>query len=216
MEDCGDEVNVQFVAAEQLGLTGQPVAEAFAERLLRLADENGVRVILLDGPQAWKSARNPNALARECERVFYTPGKTGLPLQVVPRSWTRMAVFSVAMFDALHEAGWSRLSSNWSGGRVAVESFPTSAWRSLGERALPGKARKPDVLAWVQRLSRIVRVPSAITHDELQAVVAGLAGVSLLREGLSACDVAGTNPVFEDGYWREGLIANPARRSFAR
>jgi hypothetical protein len=47
------------------------------------------------------------------------------------------------------------------------------------------------------------------THDELQAVVAGIAGLQLLQGGLPACEYYGENPHIEKGEWREGFIVCP-------
>jgi hypothetical protein len=55
-----------------------------------------------------------------------------------------------------------------------------------------------------------VRWPRDPSHDELQAVVAGLGGWRLLRDGVAACDVHGQQPFIEDGVWREGFILGPA------
>ena len=55
-----------------------------------------------------------------------------------------------------------------------------------------------------------VRWPRRPSHDELQAVVAGLGGLLLLRGGVAACDVHGREPFVEDGVWREGFILGPA------
>ena len=48
-----------------------------------------------------------------------------------------------------------------------------------------------------------------LTRDELQATVAGLAGVSLERENLAGLAFAGVEPHVVDGTWREGYILSP-------
>ena len=48
-------------------------------------------------------------------------------------------------------------------------------------------------------------------HDELQAVVSGLAGVYLERGDWSRCEVVGEPPFELDGSWREGVIVNALR-----
>jgi hypothetical protein len=58
-----------------------------------------------------------------------------------------MAAFSIELFDALGAQGFSRVDSSndlVSGRKLAIESFPTSAWRSLGLKPLPGKSRTSD------------------------------------------------------------------------
>lgn len=81
---------------------------------------------------------------RVCERCTRTPGKTGIPEVVKPASWTRMACFSIEVFDALEGAGWPRFSGTWPLRRAAVETFLTHAWRTLGLDSLPGKSRDPN------------------------------------------------------------------------
>lgn len=50
------------------------------------------------------------------------------------------------------------------------------------------------------------------THDQLQALVAGVAGLSLLVGHSASYQVVGTAPFFLDGTWREGFIINPLAR----
>ena len=205
----------RLVPAESLGLRGEPDAERFAAALHALAEESGARLILLDGPQAWRAERSDLVHQRRCERAAQTPGKTGLPGVVKPATWTRMAWFSIAMFDALAARGWPRVTAAWAGERSAVESFPTQAWRSLGLPAMPGRANTPSLEPWHHHLTALgVReLPASATHDELQAVVAGLAGMQMLAGGMAAVDARGCDPTFEAGHWREGWIVCPRRES---
>jgi hypothetical protein len=106
-----------------------------------------------------------------------------------------------------------------SASRFALESFPTAAWRGLDLAPLPGKAKTPAgaVQAKLAELSRLLPISvdgeGDLTHDELQALVAGLAGIAV--EGHTSCAVtlAGVAPFELEGVWREGFIVNPARRS---
>lgn len=177
-------------------------------------------MIFIDGPQGWKDPANGLEHARRCERELATPGKTGLPGCVKPASWTRMAAFSIELFDALSDRGFPRVQSLddlVSGRKLSIESFPTSAWRTLGLKPLPAKARTSasQLSAWTTRLLDLVpctftRLP---THDELQALVAGLAGLPLIGyQGLSF-RLFGSRPTELQGTWREGFIINPAVRS---
>jgi len=174
-------------------------------------------IMLLDGPQGWKDPRNGLEHSRRCERELNTPAKTGVPGCVKPANYHAFVAFSIAVFDALECFGWKRLSSIDSpvSERTLVESFPLSAWRSLGLRALPAKSKTRDgviedrILALEQTMS--VSVPRTPTHDELQAVVAGLAGLSLYENRWFECSVAGVPPVLIDSTWREGFIVNPQR-----
>lgn len=197
--------------ARDLGLVGAPDVNVLADALLRIASEQRVRVLLIDGPQGWRADESPYVHSRQCERETRCPGKTGLPGVVLPKTWTSMATFSIALFDRLHASGWPRLTGVWNGEPAAIESFPTHAWRSLGHPALPGKGRKPDLTAWRTILQAAgVQTPlEQASHDELQAVVSGLAGVQLCAAGLAACDVRGVEPRVEDGTWREGFILSP-------
>lgn len=204
-------VKTRLIEPHTLGLDGEPQVEPYAEAIAALAEREGVRIILLDGPQGWRANASPLVHLRHCERETRTPGKTGPPGVVKPRTWTRMAEFSIALFDALAARGWPRLTDAWNGERVAVESFPTHAWRMLGARALPGKSATTTLAPWLAILAdNGVALPDReIGHDEVQALVAGLAGIAALAGGLRACDLRGCNPFIEDGSWREGFILSP-------
>lgn len=212
LEGGAASASVELIRPDKLGLAGQPVAQDFAAAILRLVESHEIRLVLLDGPQGWKGTASPHAHARYCERETLTPGKTGEVGQVKPGTWTRMAEFSIALFDQLDRAGWPRVSRSWNGGPAAIESFPTHAWRSLGHRALPGKANRAALSHW-QSLLEAGYVNAQLgdpTHDELQAVVAGLGGLQLLAGGWSAVDMHGIDPYVEHGAWREGYIISPS------
>lgn len=207
----GEGARVRLIAPESLGLRGTPESEPFADALHRLAEREGVRLILLDGPQGWRAERSALEHLRVCEKETRCPGKTGLPGVVKPATWRRMAEFSIALFDALDARGWPRFTRGWKGERAAIESFPTHAWRMLGFPPIPGKPNAGDLTPWHEALRALNMhgVPATATHDDLQGVVAGLAGVALLRDGIAACDVRGLDPFEEGGFWREGVIVCP-------
>ena len=209
---AGD-IRCEIIAAQALGLRDEPEAQPFAEALLQLARSAGARLILLDGPQGWRAEQSTLLHQRHCERATLAPGKTGLPGIVKPASWTRMALFSIAMFDALDARGWPRFTATWSGAAAAIESFPTQAWRSLGRPAMPGRANTPSIAPWVRHLQQLgVRgLREEHTHDDVQAVVAGLAGLQLLEFGHAGVDARGCDPHQELGTWREGWIVCPTR-----
>lgn len=211
LQGVAGRVNAQLISPESLGLHGEPQVEPFADAIAALAERESVRVILLDGPQAWRANRSSLVHLRLCERETRTPGKTGLPGVVKPGTWTRMAEFSIALFDALDERGWPRLTDHWQSERVAIESFPTHAWRMLGHSPLPGKSATTTLAPWLSALTDTgLTLPEGdIGHDELQALVAGLAGIALISGGLKACDLRGQNPFIEEGVWREGFIVSP-------
>ena len=218
-----ERADVEVIRLPGLGLSGRPSASDLARCLSTLAQDRGAQVMLIDGPQAWKSATNGLEHSRRCERKLNTPGKTGLPGITKPANYCGFIAFSIELFDRLAGYGWPRLvdvslaAPNY---RTAVESFPTSAWRSLGLAPLPGKARAtPESvtrkLAELQGLFPL-QVQPDLTHDELQALVAGLAGLAIERGDPQGYAVEGCPPVQEDGFWREGFIINPTLAAVAR
>lgn len=196
----------------QLG--GAPNPEALAAFLVQLAARRGASLLLLDGPQGWKDPANGLIHSRVCERVLNTPAKTGLPGSVKPANYTPFVSFSIRVFDALADLGWSRFScAKASVDRTCVESFPFSAWRALGIPSLPSKAKArrqalSDRVASLRSLFPLDHLDSP-THDELQALVSGLAGLALERGEISSVAVVGTAPFLLDGSVREGYIVNP-------
>jgi hypothetical protein len=52
-----------------------------------------------------------------------------------------------------------------------------------------------------------------LSHDDLQALVAGLAGVALDDGNAAGVAIAGAPPVRLEGTWREGFIVNPTRKA---
>lgn len=207
-------VQVDLVEPRAHGLIGTPDAGRVVELCVRLATAAGARLILIDGPQGWRASSSALAHMRVGERCARTPGKTGLPDEVKPRSWTRMARFSVEVFDGLAVAGWPRFAGGWPVARATIEAFPTQAWRGLGLKPLPGRHRRAtEIAGWAERLSALAGVcwPRPPSHDELQAAVAGVGGLALEHGGLEACDVHGHAPFLEAGSWREGYILGPKR-----
>ncbi len=211
-------VAVEFIDPGASRLRGRPCVEDVTDWLMELATAYDADAIFIDGPQGWKHPDNGFEHARRCERELATPGKTGLPGCVKPSSWTRMASFSIELFDALGTRGYQRVQSAddlVSGRKLAIESFPTSAWRTLGLKPLPGKSRTSasQLSTWTTTLTELV--PCALTrspsHDELQALVAGLAGLALLGQQGVTFRLFGSRPVELLGTWREGFIVNPLK-----
>lgn len=200
-------------------LHGEPNVGVLAEYLSELCTEWRSNLLILDGPQGWKDPSNGLTHSRVCEGALNTPAKTGLPGSVLPANYGPFVDFSVRVFDCLAELGWHRFSGSREqfdgSGRIQVESFPLSAWRTLALTSLPGKrrARQSDIDDRLHDLSEIfpLRVEGNPSHDELQALVAGLAGISLQQGDWSRCRVEGRPPFEFNGYWREGLIVNPRR-----
>lgn len=124
-------------------------------------------------------------LARKCEAELATQGKTGLRGHCTPTTYLRFIQFSIPVFDELADRGWPRLASAEKGHaeNLALESFPTAAWRSLGVSPLPGKR---SATAEVVRLKQTelesffsFRVGMPLSHDEVQPLVAGFAGLAV-------------------------------------
>ena len=139
-----DGVSVEVIRLANLGLSGQPAASDLARCFLTLAQDRGAQVMLIDGPQAWKSPSNRLEHSRRCERALNTPGKTGLPGNTKPANYCGFITFSIELFDELASHGWPRLAAinpPDPACRFTIESFPTSAWRKLGLIPLPGKSR---------------------------------------------------------------------------
>jgi hypothetical protein len=218
--------------------TPPPVVE-LALRLNTLCLERGATVLMLDGPQAWKSEDNGQEFSRVAERELNTSAKTGLPGNVLPGTYERFVGYCLALYDALGRLGWQRLASRdqaerresssmdgradgtgWSG-KILVESYPHAAWKSLGIPPLPAKRRC--------RVSHLAEAYAALTamlpittsqppnHDQLQAIVGGLPGLAIERNaGPEASQrarmgtrIVGQPPRWEGGFWREGFIAVP-------
>src|ERR1700743_2859649 len=119
-------------------------AEILAGRLNHLCGVRDIRVLMLDGPQAWKSCCNGLEHARQSERQLNTAAKTGLPGIVKPATYRAFAEFCVDVYDALCRRGWRRLATcthPQPEERVLVESYPFAAWKSLGLKPLPSKRR---------------------------------------------------------------------------
>ena len=202
---------------------GRVDAEILAGQLNHLCALRGIHVLMLDGPQAWKSGGNGLAHARVSERQLNTAAKTGLPGMVKPITYRNFAEFCMDVYDALCRRGWRRFEAHdqptQSGParppqRILVESYPHAAWKSLGLKPLPAKrhARVSDLAEAYGALRTLIpfttnRPPN---HDQLQAIVGGLAGLALEENNPAAVRVVGNPPLREEGHWREGFIVLPA------
>jgi hypothetical protein len=205
-----------------LGFADEPgpvQAEMLAGRLNHLCGIRGIRIMMLDGPQAWKSVENVSPYARSSELLLNTAAKTGLPGMVKPVTYRAFAEFCVDVYDALCRRGWKRLASKDrpgdSGEHLLVESYPYAAWRALGIRPLPAKRRATvgDLAEAFAALQTVV--PVAVdrppNHDQLQAIVGGLAGLAIESRNQTGVRIVGSTPRRENGHWREGFIVVPER-----
>ncbi len=197
--------------------------EILAGRLHQLCATRDIRILMLDGPQAWKSASNGFQHARASQRHLNTAAKTGLPGLVKPSTYRTFTEFCMDVYDALGRRGWRRLQTRLRPlppgpsaapvERILVESYPHAAWRSLGLQPLPAKrrARVSDIARAYSALRGVVpfttsRPPS---HDQLQAIVGGLPGLALEENDAASVRIVGHPPRREQGHWREGFIVLP-------
>jgi hypothetical protein len=201
-------------------LHGRPSAGGLADALVSIANEVSAAWIFIDGPQGWKARDNGFEHCRCCEGALAAQAKTGLPGETKPGNDVAFITFAIELFDALDNRGWPRLTTPAVPPlrrRGAIESFPTSAWRTLGLVPLPGKtATAPEmVLARLQSLRAVfpLDVENYLSHDDLQALVAGLAGVALDDGNAAGVSIAGAPPMRVEGTWREGFIVNPTRKA---
>lgn len=211
-------IRCEILDWHEAGLEGEAVdAEVLAGRINHLCNLRGIRMVLLDGPQAWKSGHNGLAHARVSERQLNTSAKTGLPGMVKPITYRPFAEFCMDVFDALARRGWRRLETREQPGapaeRVMAESYPHAAWKSLGLKPLPSKrrARLLDLAEGLSALKALMplEVNRPPNHDQLQAIVGGLAGLALEERNTAGARIVGAAPRREDGQWREGYIVLP-------
>ena len=206
-----------------------PTVVELAERLDWICHERGVRVLMLDGPQAWKADDNGFAHSRTAERVLHTAAKMGRPGTVLPGTYERFVGYCLALYDALARLGWQRLMAGQAGSparsraessagqRFLVESYPHAAWKSLGILPLPARrrCRVSDLArAWAD-LSAVVPIYASQppNHNQMQAIVGGLPGLALAADlsGERAGESAAAQTDSERGgdFRRAGRPADP-------
>lgn len=142
---------------------------------------------------------------------------------VKPLTYRRFSEFCIDVYEALCRRGWRRLNTSNQPlqsaepalpiQRVLAESYPNAAWRSLGLKPLPSKrrARVSDLAVAYAALHAIIpfttnRPPN---HDQLQAIVGGIAGLAIEENNPAALSIVGAPPRREEGHWREGFIVLP-------
>jgi hypothetical protein len=203
-----------------------PVVE-LAIRLDAICTERNAHVLMLDGPQAWKSEDNGHEFCRASERELNTPAKTGLPGSVLPGTYERFVGYCLALYDALGRLGWQRLATQEQSEtvprKILVESYPNAAWKSLGIVPLPAKrkCRVSDLARAYAALTALLPITSSQppNHDQLQAIVGGLPGLAIEQTTVRRAAtpirsrIVGQPPRQEGGYWREGFIAVPVPHS---
>jgi hypothetical protein len=205
------------VARDSLGIQDRPTPERCAEAIRDYCARHKMAIVLLDGPQGWMHPDSELKDKRCCEKLLNTQAKTGREGQVKPRNFRRFVEFSISVFGELTERGADLVKNPVvqipDGRLLAAESYPRSAWKKLGIRPLPGKRRttpseETRCLEALQRLFRF-QVPKRPRHDELCALVAGLAGVAILAGNANGYIAEGTPPEKVGGTWVEGFIVNP-------
>jgi len=208
---------------DQVPIDPEIDAEILAGRLNHLCGMRNIRILMLDGPQAWKSAENGLKHARVSERQLNTAAKTGLPGMVKPATYRSFAEFCMDVYDALCRRGWRRLRTRPQSDagepaaapreRVLVESYPHAAWKSLQLKPLPSKRRTrvSDLAEACAALRAVVPFTTNMppNHDQLQAIVGGLPGLALEEHDSLAMRIVGNPPHREQGHWREGFIVLP-------
>jgi hypothetical protein len=208
-----------FVRPIEIGIREPLQSTSLALAVYEYCQREYVSVLLIDGPQAWKSPHSKLLHCRECEHILSTPAKTGIIGNVKPKPASRFVEFSIDVFTELFRLGAGEVLDSkivLTSGTVAAESFPTAAWRALGQKPLPSRARTNDDeirrrCEWLQQQFGI-KVNGDPTHDEIQALVSGLAGISIV-EGSTGYEAVGAQPVVIDGNRCEGFIVNPRRES---
>jgi hypothetical protein len=208
----------EFVDPQDLGLSDPPDVQLCANAIEQFCVDEDVRVLLLDGPQGWRHPASPIEHMRLCERVLNTPGKTGLPGKVKPKTYLPYIQFSIDLFALLVAKGWALLTEdalNKPGDRLLVESFPSYAWRTLGLEKLPskGRVRVSEIRSYQVALAEATGydLPEKLSHDQLQAVVVLPAGEALALGDQNRLIMAGIDPIFEGGVVYEGWIPLPTR-----
>ena len=215
--DQGSDV-VQLIKAGDLGVNDPPTPEDFAAALNTFCDREGVSLLLLDGPQGWREPKSQIEHMRMCERVLNTPGKTGIVGTTKPKTYLPYIKFSIELFHQLRTThDWELLTSDWikrPWKRWIVESFPTSAWKTLGLKKLPAKSKctSEQLIIWRDDLSDLtgLKLPEVLTHDELQATVVLPVGRAIVKGEEEGVILSGVDPYLtKKGVVLEGLIANP-------
>lgn len=218
-ESAGEVLDVEYLSHKAVGLGGTPDAEAFAQNTLNFCLHQGISILMLDGPQGWKAPDNGLAHQRVCEKYLNTQAKTGTKGKVKPRNFTSFISFAVDIFRLFDDSNQVSLVmepevTTPAKGILLVETYPYSAWWSLNIQPLPGKKKcTTGRLAFnTEELKRRFDLPKteSPTHDELSALVAGLAGVAIAAGNTSGYIAVGIPPkLVPEGYLVEGYIVNP-------
>lgn len=220
-ESRGKVVDVRYLPYQAIGLWGAPHADVFANRVLGFCLDTGVSILMLDGSQGWKDPDNGLLHQRVCEGDLNTQAKTGIIGKVKPAPFKSFVSFAINVFAALNQTDYVSLVTEPrialpARGILLIETYPHSAWKKLGIRPLARKQKCPpeQIAQNAGELKRRFQLPEtkSPTHDELSALVAGLAGVAIANNNVSGYIVSGVPPkLVPEGYIVEGYIVNPRR-----
>ena len=212
-------LRVSFPHFWKLGIENPPSPKQLAHAIHRFCRDNGILIVFLDGPQGWKDPKSGLKHSRICERKLNAPAKTGAVGQVKPRNYLPFVRFSISTFAELVKLG-AKLTRKPTviipkNRLLVLESLPLSAWRKLKIAPLPAKRRAQlvDLKDRLRKLQRFYRfhVHYQPGHDQLQALVSGLAGVAILAGNTSGYIAEGAPPENQTGVIVEGFIVNPCR-----
>ncbi len=212
-------VQARFIPAEGLGICDPLDSVKCADSIKRFCHKEEVPIVFLDGPQGWKCPRSPLPHSRLCERLLNTQANTGVKGSVKPKSFTKFVEFSIAVFKRLCENGGvlvqKPIIDKQPSQLTAIESYPRSAWAKLGLSPLPGKkkATPQDVRERYKSLEDAFNLSAdgEPTHDQLCALVAGLAGLAILSGDKEGYIAEGAPPKLIADTVTEGYIVNPRR-----
>lgn len=216
-ESQGAIVDISFPSLHDFCLMGSPDPVSFASATNEFCIKHKVSILMLDGPQGWKDPGNDMCM-RTCEKHVNAMGKTGRRGQVKPKPFTSFVCFSTKVFYYLNQVDKFSLVKNREisflhGEKLLVETYPRSAWESLKIKPLPSKKKhkEEDIMYNWAELSRRFHLPKTKkpTHDELCALVSGLAGVAISAGDESGYIALGSPPLDGGGHLLEGYIINP-------
>jgi len=213
--------DLRYLPYQDIGLKEVPEPDVFACKVLDFCQYEGASILMLDGPQGWKDPDNGLLHQRICEKHWNTQAKTGTKGNVKPVNFRPFVSFSTEVFRLLAQSNVISLVTEStieiSTQRILlVETYPYSAWKSLKIEPLPGKknpsCNSARIEGFAKTLEQSCLLPSVgkPSHDELSALVAGLAGVAIAAKDGTRYIALGTTPKSTpEEYLLEGYIVNP-------
>ncbi len=228
-DDCGfvilnycnvETLFVSVIKPNELSLFGKPNPEILAQSLFNFCEREKIRILFIDGPQGWKKP-NSTLPYRIADYQAKAPAKVCERGLAKPRTCLPFVHFSVELFFHLVTRYKMHLLDRNSFKRSAYvplectylcETLPFAQWRLLGMKPLPSKRRcsNEELIARYRHLSYQFNIKgrhSTLSHDELQALVAGIAGIDILEGNSNNLNLYGEDPIIADDTIYEGLIA---------